>query len=171
MPNQKRDAKAEGKQLQAELATMRRMQAEQHERMLEVMEDMRRELGIPPRVENAANTDLTGDDISRFEYNEGRNTRLYLRLMAEKQAAAEEAEALNLKLAAAKAKNTFLEEKLRGFEKLQESVSDEIKQSIERQAQEPWRCDYCGVRFINAAIVPCGHGACEPCLKQWQAEK
>ena len=79
---------------------MRRMQAEHHEHMMEVMEDMRRELGIPPRVENGTNTDMTGDDISRFEHNEGRHKLLQLRLMAEKRVAVEEAEALNLKLAA-----------------------------------------------------------------------
>ena len=32
------------------------------------------------------------------------------------------------------------------------------------------RCELCGESFINAVIVPCGHGACEPCLKRWQEE-
>ena len=91
--------------------------------------------------------------------------------MAEKQVAAEGAEALNLKLAAAKAKSALLEEKLRSIEKLQWSFSYEIKANIERQAQDPWRCELCGESFINAVIVPCGHGACEPCLKRWQKEK
>ena len=77
MPNQKRDAKADGKQLQAELATMRRLHVEQHTRMIEVMEDMRSNLGMPPRVESGTNTDLTGVDIRRFEHNEGRNKLLY----------------------------------------------------------------------------------------------